>query len=141
MIELKPGMLLRAKKTVAVTTRSWNEPKTEYYAKGTVVVAPSRGSNRGDATAQVVGFMNEGEYMPSWGDDCFFHEGHHSRYPEDRGVVDPSVWEVVGQLEKRLLKDFYTQAPHWKSFPLIVVMKDNKLQFGYGMWNGHHPSI
>jgi hypothetical protein len=139
MIELKPGMLLCAKKTVAVTTRSWNEPKREYYVKGSVVVAPLRGTSRGDATAQVVGLMMDGEFTPSWGDDCFFREGHKSRYPEDRGVLDPSVWEVVGQLEDRLLEDFYTQAPHRKSFPLIVVMKDNKLQFDYGTWNGFHP--
>lgn len=148
-IELKPGMLLRAKRDLRSSTRSWNSPQRSTIKENTILMAPSSGTRYGDVGPRYVGIIDaEGKFIPYPsleevhlpGRDDFLREGHKSRCPEDLGLADPDAYEIVGQLEGKLYEFYRSQAPHITHKlgikPLVLVRKDGEFCFDRGYWEG-----
>lgn len=148
-IELKPGMLVRVKKNLGSSTRNWNNPKRAEIKENTVLMIPSSGTNYGDVGPTTVGIMEDGKFVPSpslgGGHSIatgggFLREGHTTRCPYDLGLVDPSAFEVVGQLEGKLYEFYRSQAPHITHRmgvqPLVLIQKDGEFCFAQGHWEG-----
>ena len=147
---LKPGMLIRAKRDLRSSTRSWNSPQRSTIKENTVLMVPSRGTSYGDVGPRYVGIIDaEGKFtsfaskggriIGGQGED-FLREGHTTRCPEDLGLADPDAYEIVGQLEGKLYEFYRSQAPHITHQlgvkPLVLVHRDGEFTFDKGYWDG-----
>ena len=108
--QLKGGMLIRAKKDLRGTSNSYNTPETIDIPKGTILMLPSDGTNRGDVFCHVVEGEcivhvrstyrdTNGETRVIKGGDKYsvvgLREGVNTRYPYDLGLADKTCWEIV----------------------------------------------
>jgi len=137
-LELEYGMLLRAKKRLRTCDRSFNSPSTTYVEKDTVVIIANEGTSRGDVGCKAIGLFNEHNVftpLPNLSDD-FFREGHRTRCPYDKGIVDLKCWELVGHLKGDEFLFFQRQAPHSTNMPLVVINENDTFEFSVGTWDG-----
>ena len=156
--ELKKGMLIRTKRDIGTKSQCYSGAEWRTIKENTVLMLTDA-SSRGDVAPRFVGYFDDGEFTPAH--DCnglnlrgmkawhFLREGHKSRWPEDLGLADPSVYEIVGQFKlvereglhptpDELLNWYIIQAPfrsaQWKINPLILVHRDGKFTFDEGYW-------
>ena len=158
-LEFKEGMLIRTKRDVRTTSCCYSGAKWQTIKKNTVLMLTDA-TSRGHVSPRIVGYFDEGDFTPAhdcngWNlrgmkADHFLGEGLKSRCPEDFGLGDPTLYEIVGQpklVEREglhptpceLLKWYIIQAPfrctQWKRNPLILVHRDGKFTFDEGYYN------
>lgn len=135
MIELKYGMILRAKKDLR--TGSIFGCNDDNICKKNTIVFPKNPTSKGDVTCKEIGRIEADNFIPFDGKDDFFKEGHSTTRPYDLGYIDPTKWEIIGEIyDADFLYRYKRQAPHKRENPLVII-RDNqgKFTFTEGTWN------
>jgi hypothetical protein len=103
---LKQGMLIRAKKDLRGVSNSYNTPERIDILKGTILILPSEGTNRGDVFTTIyegeciihLRGLCEGEKKKLDGSCAFskigLSEGVKTSYPCDLGMAQKDCWEI-----------------------------------------------